>query len=192
MACKNGSLFNLVIIKLYFIIMALNFLPYQFNLFTVFASEYMDGLVTMKKDFVRDMIHTYDRYFSISALIIATIIVCVLGEYMLILSLLLLSVTVLIPMLLYEVSLASKRLNYYSNIFSVKVVDGQTYISRAIIFGFIALLSVLCLYVSEYCYCVIIISISFVGLIFRKKVLDCAADRFWKNRHKILERMREG
>jgi hypothetical protein len=177
---------------MYFIIMGLNFLPYQLNLFTVFASEYMDGLVTMKKDFVRDMIHTYDRCFSISALIIATIIVCVLGEYMLILSLLLLSVTVLIPMLLYEVSLASKRLNYYSNIFSVKVVDGQTYISRAIIFGFIALLSVLCLCVSEYCYCVIIISISFVGLIFRKKVLDCAADRFWKNRHKILERMREG
>ena len=188
----DTSLSQSVIFKMYFIIMAVNFLPYQFNLFTVFASEYMDGLVTMKKDFVRDMIHTYDRYFSISALIIATIIVCVLGEYMLILSLLLLSVTVLIPMLLYEVSLASKRLNYYSNIFSVKVLDSQTYISRAIIFGFIALLSVLCLCVSEYCYCVIIISISFVGLIFRKKVLDHASDRFWKNRHKILERMREG
>ena len=187
----DTSLSQSVIFKMYFIIMAVNFLPYQFNLFTVFASEYMDGLVTMKKDFVRDMIHTYDRYFSISALIIATIIVCILGEYMLILSLLLLSVTVLIPMLLYEVSLASKRLNYYSKLFSVRVVDGQTYISKAIIFGFIALLSVLCLCVSEYCYCVIILSISFVGLIFRKKVLDHASDRFWRNRHKILGKMRE-
>ncbi len=170
----------------------MNILAFVFSPFTINASEYLDGLLTAEKQFVKRMLYVYDRIFSVSSVIIATILALLMREYLLVFSFLIFSIMVVVPLLSFDVFLITRNRMYYTKTGGSRKFDIKGQLFRISIYSIFIALACIRLYFGNNVLCTIMLLISIVGLIHRQKMFDFASDRYWKNRHKILERMREG
>jgi hypothetical protein len=169
----------------------MNILAFVFSPFTINASEYLDGLLTAEKQFVKRMLYVYDRIFSVSSVIIATILALLMREYLLVFSFLIFSIMVVVPLLSFDVFLITRNRMYYTKTDGSRKFDIKGQLFRISIHSIFIALACIRLYFGNNVLCTIMLLISIVGLIYRQKMFDFTADRFWKNRHKILDGMRE-
>ena len=141
---------------------------------------------------MKRMLYVYDRIFSVSSVIIATILALLMREYLLVFSFLIFSIMVVVPLLSFDVFLITRNRMYYTKTDGSRKFDIKGQLFRISINSIFIALACIRLYFGNNVLCSIMLLISIVGLIHRQKMFDFASDRFWKNRHKILERMREG
>jgi hypothetical protein len=133
------------------------------------------------------------RILSVMSVVIAIVLVIITKEYLFVLSSLVFVVMLLIPIGMIENSFVSGRIAYFRSAMDMSTIsDYRLYLLR---FGSIALLSMpfMLLQFVEYkigCYVVLVVGV--IGLLLHRYILDKTADNFWKNRHKILDGMREG
>ena len=127
------------------------------------------------------------------SVIIAGIFAIITKDYLFVLSSLAFVVMVMIPICMIENSFVSERMAYFRSVMDMSTIsDYRFYLLR---FGSIALLSMpfmLLQFVEYKIGCYVMLFVGVIGLLLHRYILDKTADRFWKNRHKILDGMREG
>lgn len=124
---------------------------------------------------------------------IACIFVITTKDYLFVLSSLVFVVMVMIPIVMIENSFVSERMPYFRSVMDTSTVsDYRIYLLR---FGSLALLSMpffLLQFVDYKIGCYVVLFVGVIGLLSHRYIYDKIADNFWKNRHKILDGMREG
>lgn len=163
------------------------------NPFTTFLSYYIDGVITLKPAFIKMMLYRMHRILSVMSVVIAIVLVIITKEYLFVLSSLVFVVMLLIPIGMIENSFVSGRIAYFRSAMDMSTIsDYRIYLLR---FGSVALLSmpfIILLFVDFKIGCYVELSAGVIGLLFHRYIFEKTADRFWKNRHKILDGMREG
>ena len=173
---------------------ALMTLPVFFcNPITSYLSNYIDGLITLKPSFIKMMLYRLHRVLSVISVIIAGIFAIITKDYLFVLSSLAFVVMVMIPICMIENSFVSERMAYFRSVMDMSTIsDYRFYLLR---FGSIALLSmpfIILLFVDFKIGCYVELTAGVIGLLFHRYIFEKTADNFWKNRHKILDGMREG
>ena len=166
----------------------------MYNPFTTLLSEYIEGLVTMKRTFVKDMMIRYHRILSMVAILNAGIIVLIIKEYLFVFSVLIFVVMVIIPASMYDISFASKRRKFFSSK-SIEISFDYEFKSIICRWGIMLAMSlpfVLMIFYDKEIACYILLFMSMIWMLCYSRLLGYIADRFWRNRHKILDGMREG
>lgn len=163
------------------------------NPITTYLSYYIDGLITLKPSFIKMMLYRLHRVLSVIAIMMACIFVIITKDYLFVLSSLVFVVMVMIPIVMIENSFVSERMPYFRSVTDTSTVsDYRIYLLR---FGSLALLSMpffLLQFVDYKIGCYVVLFVSVIGLLSHRYIYDKIADGFWKNRHKILDGMREG